>query len=109
MARLDRFLFMDERDTHFGGATQSILPKPISNHLLILLEGGGSLNKGPLPLRLKNMWCKAEGFKDLINEWWKSLEYSGSSSYVLMEKLKALKFRLRNWNKDVFGRVEERK
>ena len=26
-----------------------------------------------------------------------------------MEKLKALKFRLRNWNKDVFGRVEERK
>ena len=34
---------------------------------------------------------------------------NGSGSYVLIEKLKALKLKHKLWNKEVFGRVEERK
>ena len=34
---------------------------------------------------------------------------NGFDSYVLIEKLKALKLKLKLWNKEVFGRVEERK
>ena len=55
------------------------------------------------------MWLKAEGFKSLILDWWNSLEFRGSGSYVLMERLKALKVKLKSWNKEVFGRVEESK
>ena len=55
------------------------------------------------------MWIKEEGFKDLIRDWWQSFEFRGTSSYVLMEKLKAIKILLKTWNKDVFGRVEENK
>ena len=33
----------------------------------------------------------------------------GTSSYVVAEKLKSLKRKLKSWNKDVFGRVEDRK
>ena len=55
------------------------------------------------------MWIKEEGFKDLIKVWWQSLEFRGTSSYVLMENLKAIKFLLKTWNKEVFGRVEENK
>ena len=65
--------------------------------------------RGPLPFRFENMWLKEEGFKNLINEWWCSLEIRGSGSYVLTEKLKAIKVQLKNWNKNYFGRVEERK
>ena len=37
------------------------------------------------PLDLKNMWIK-----NLIDDWWNSFEYRGTSSFVLMEKIIAL-------------------
>ena len=30
--------------------------------------------RGILPFRFENMWLKEEGFKNLVNEWWCSLE-----------------------------------
>ena len=92
MARLVR----DEWEVHFGGVRQSLLPKPLSDHHPILLEGGGCPVRGPLPFRFENMWLKEEGFKNLINEWWCSLEIRGSGSYVLTKKLKAIKVQLKN-------------
>ena len=52
------------------------------------------------------MWLKFEGFKDLLRVWWQSLHFSGSFSFILASKLKALEGILRAWNKEVFGRVE---
>ncbi|RVX11146.1 hypothetical protein CK203_013338 [Vitis vinifera] len=49
------------------------------------------------------MWLKEEGFKELLRGWW--FNYSGSYSFILIEKLKALKIKLKNWNKEVFGKV----
>ena len=95
MARLDRRLVTDDWEIHFGGARQSLLPKPLSYHHPIFLEGGGC-PVGPLPFRFENMWLKEEGFKNLINEWWCSLEIRGSGSYVLTENLKAIKVQLKN-------------
>ena len=109
MARLDRFLVSEEWDCLFGGTRQSILPRPTSDHFPILLEGGRVLPKRPSPFRFENMWIKEKGFKDLIKVWWQRLEFRGTSSYVLMEKMKAIKNLLKNWNKEVFGRVEENK
>ena len=86
-----------------------MLPKPTSDHHPILLEGGGSQVRGPIPFRFENMWLKETGFKNLIYEWWHSYEISGPGSFVLTEKMKALKCKLRTWNKVFFGRVEERK
>ncbi|RVW30958.1 Transposon TX1 uncharacterized 149 kDa protein [Vitis vinifera] len=39
--------------------------------------------------------------------WWMGLNFSGSASFVLASKLKALKPLLRDWNKLEFGKVEE--
>ena len=41
MARLDKFLVADAWEVLFGGARQSLLPKPLSELHPILLEGGG--------------------------------------------------------------------
>ena len=73
------------------------------------LKGEGEGLSAPAPFRFGNMWIKEEGFKDLIREWWQSFEFRGTSSYVLMEKIKPLKSKLKVWNKEVFGRVEENK
>ncbi|RVX14296.1 Transposon TX1 uncharacterized 149 kDa protein [Vitis vinifera] len=51
------------------------------------------------------MWLKEKGFKDLLKGWWQSLRFNGSFSFILVEKLKALKAILKSWNKDVFGKV----
>ena len=56
---MDRFLVSDEWEAHFGGVVQSMMPRPISDHFLVLLEGGGLAESGPLPFRFENMWLKA--------------------------------------------------
>ena len=48
-ARLDRFLVTPNWLDQFSGVR---LPKPISDHFPILLEGGG-LRRGPPPFRFK--------------------------------------------------------
>ncbi|RVW81504.1 LINE-1 reverse transcriptase-like [Vitis vinifera] len=68
-ARLDRFLVTPCWLDQFSRVVQRRLPKPTSDHFLVLLEGG-SLRRGPTPFRFENMWFKVEGFKDLIRNWW---------------------------------------
>ena len=80
----------------------------MSTHFPILLDGGG-LRRGPSLFRFENMWLKVEGFKDLLKSWWEGDSFSGSSSFILAEKLKVLKSKLKEWNRDIFGRVEYKK
>ncbi|RVW43419.1 putative mitochondrial protein [Vitis vinifera] len=108
MSRLDRFLVNEGWDCRFSHSRQSVLPRPVSDHFPILLEGGG-LRNGPSPFRFENMWLKVEGFKDLLKAWWEGDNFNGAASYVLAEKLKVVKTKLKEWNRDVFGRVEYRK
>ena len=63
----------------------------------------------PFPFRFESMWLKEKGFHTLIANWWTNLEFHGTRSYILMEKLKALKENLRLWNKETFNNVELRK
>ncbi|RVW53546.1 hypothetical protein CK203_092382 [Vitis vinifera] len=65
-----------------GGAMQYVLPKSVSDHFPILLDGEGA--------------------------WWKGLSFSESASYVLAAKLKALKSLLIDWNRMVFEENEVR-
>ena len=64
-ARLDRFLVSPSWLDQFSNVIQKRLPRPISDHFRILIEGGG-MRRGPSPFRFENMWLKVEGFKDLI-------------------------------------------
>lgn len=56
----------------------SVLPRPGSNHTLLLLKGGGCLvGKGPRPFRFQNLWLLHPGFVELIEGWWEELEVRG--------------------------------
>ena len=101
-SRVDRFLISEDWENYFSGVSRCTLPRPVFDHFPILLDGGG-VRRGPIPFRFKNMWLKEEGFKELLRGWW--FNYSGSYSFILTEKLKALKIKLKNWNKEVFGKV----
>ncbi|RVW26389.1 putative ribonuclease H protein [Vitis vinifera] len=77
-ARLDRFLVSPSWLDKFSGVNQRRLPRPVSDHFPILLEGGG-LRRGPSPFR------------------------SGAA------KTKELKQKLKVWNREVFGNLEDNK
>ncbi|RVW95640.1 LINE-1 reverse transcriptase-like [Vitis vinifera] len=53
------------------------------------------------------MWLKVEGFLDLIRNWWREIEVRGTASYRLAAKMKELKQKLKAWNRDVFGNLED--
>jgi hypothetical protein len=55
------------------------------------------------------MWLKSDGFVDKVRHWWSSYSFLGTPSFVLAQKLKALKVDLKRWNEQVFGNVEFRK
>ena len=48
---------------------------------------------------------KEKGFKEMLKSWWQGFNFNGTYSFILTEKLKALKTNLKIWNKDVFGKV----
>ena len=104
MSRLDLFLVSKDWETHFSGVMQCTLPRLVSDHFPILLDGCG-VRRGPIPFRFENMWRKEKGFKEMLKSWWQGFNFSRSYSFILTEKLKALKTNLKIWNKDVFGKM----
>ena len=107
-ACLDRFLVSPCWLDQFSRVCQRRLPRPISDHFPVLLEGG-SWSRGPAPFRFENMWFKVEGFKELIRNWWQETVVRGSASFRLSEKLKVLKQKLKIWNREEFGNLESNK
>ncbi|XP_058783382.1 uncharacterized protein LOC131658063 [Vicia villosa] len=63
-------------------------------------------NWGPKPFKFNNEWFSFDSFIPFVENEWKSLKVEGRGDYVLKEKLRLLKDKLRSWNKDVFGRIE---
>ena len=104
MPRLDRFLVIADWESQFSNTIQSTLSRLVSDHCPVLLDSE-EINSGPSPFCFEIMWLKFDGFKDLLRDWWQSLHFSGSFSFVLASKLKALKGILRVWNKEVFAEL----
>ena len=52
---------------------------------------------------------KVEGFVDRFKQWWDGYSFVGSPSFILAQKLKALKADLKKWNREDFGDLALRK
>lgn len=67
MSRLNKFLFSSQWEDHFLRVKQIALPKPMSDHLPILLKQGGYTRSRAL-FRFELMWMEYFGFKDRVKE-----------------------------------------
>jgi hypothetical protein len=65
-----------------------------SDHFPVLLDCG-NIQRRSRPFRFENMWLKAEGFAELVKDWWESYSVDGTPSFVFAAKLKALKVDLK--------------
>ena len=107
-SRLDRFLFSPVLETHFSKIVQKRLPRIVSDHFPVLLTCG-FMERGKSPFRFENMWLKVDGFVGRVKGWWDSYTFNGSPSFILVQKLKALKLDIQRWNREEFGDINHRK
>ena len=108
MPRIDRTLASVDWVDHFGTVSQRVLPCVVSDHCPLLVVAR-SVNKGQSAFKYENMWLKEEGFVERVRQWWNGYCFSGSPSFIMGRKLKALKEDLKKWNKEEFGNLAFRK
>ncbi|XP_057418410.1 uncharacterized protein LOC130712600 [Lotus japonicus] len=97
-SRLDRWLVSDEVLVTFSNMSQSVLPWNVSDHRAVGLFFGVS-DSGPKPFYYFNHWVDEEGFNELVESWWRSAVFQGWSSYVLQQKLRGLRGKIREWRR----------
>lgn len=82
----------------FSQIKQTILPKLLSDHNPILLTCRNWEWKRSY-FKFKTWWLEVDGFKEKVRELWDSFNIDARPGYVLVEKLKLLKGKLKEWSR----------
>ncbi|XP_058733278.1 uncharacterized protein LOC131604879 [Vicia villosa] len=104
-SRIDRFLVADTMVSRWGIVGQLARDHDISDHCPIWLIGNNS-NWGSKPFKVNNKWFSNKDFLSFVEKEWLELKVEGRGDFVLKEKLRRLKERLRWWNVNIFGRFD---
>ncbi|XP_058778478.1 uncharacterized protein LOC131652588 [Vicia villosa] len=111
-SRIDRFLISEEWCISWPSSSQWALDKELSDHRPILLCDA-TKKWGPKPFRMLNCWRKVEGYHDFVKEHWQGMNVEGWSMFVLKEKLKMIKGKLKEWHKshtqNLEGKIKDAK
>ncbi|WMV51255.1 hypothetical protein MTR67_044640 [Solanum verrucosum] len=107
-SRIDRILVSQEWDDVFSNLKQYTMQRIILDHSPVTLQGG-SWKKNKSYFKFENWWLRTDGFTDRIREWWDSFDYIGTPDYILASKLKALKHKLKEWNRSEQGSLGQQR
>ncbi|GJV13204.1 RNA-directed DNA polymerase, eukaryota [Tanacetum coccineum] len=100
MSKLDRFLVSDSILNLFPHIYAITLERYLSDRWPILLREH-HVDYGPIPFRFFHYWCEVDGFSELVEDVWKESPNNASNAMVsFMGKLKYLKVKIREWNKN---------
>lgn len=105
MSRIDRFLLTEKLIDEWKVAAQWIGDRDISDHCPMWLKTSDE-NWGPKPFRFNNCWLDHKEFLSYVTTCWGSFHVEGWKGYMLKEKKKLLKEKLKWWNKEVFGIID---
>ncbi|XP_058759393.1 uncharacterized protein LOC131632672 [Vicia villosa] len=103
-SRLDRFLVSSNLVNLWGVVGQQIGDRDISDHCPIWLVVD-KMDWDPKPFKFNNSWFQDKGFIGFVEKEWSGMNIYGHGDFVLKEKLRLLKIKLRWWNYNVFGKI----
>ncbi|PNX72998.1 cysteine-rich receptor-like protein kinase [Trifolium pratense] len=98
MSRIDRFLISEAWSREWPKCKQWCLDKELSDHCPIMLCEKEQ-NWGPKPFRMLSCWKETAGYHKYVREQWNDIKVEGWGMYVLKEKFKLIKVRLKEWHK----------
>jgi hypothetical protein len=76
----------------------------------VQLEAGFQTTPKNRPFRFEKFWIEHPTFKERIKQWWSEEQpEQGTRMFKLYKKLKHIKYRLKEWNKDTFGNINQEK
>eukprot|EP00253_Pinus_taeda_P032535 PITA_32535 len=108
--KLDRFIIAEDLMFIDKEMIVRILPFGGSDHWLVQLEIQGIGTPKIGPFRFENIWPTHPDFIINITKWWtKDLHIQGTRMFLLHKRLKHIKLRLKDWNKNEFGNIFEAK
>lgn len=99
-SKLDRLFISPEWLLQFRSLKVSLLKRTISDHCPLHVYSREK-NWGPRPFRFLNCWLQHPNCLKLIEESW-----SSNANLPIVEKLRKVKSRLREWNSKEFGQID---
>ncbi|GKV26314.1 hypothetical protein SLEP1_g35645 [Rubroshorea leprosula] len=81
------------------------MTRGISDHCPISLSSS-NFDWGPKPFRSIDSWTSHPGFSQMIEKSWNSFYVKGFWGFKCKEKLKLLRQKLKQWNKEEFGNID---
>jgi hypothetical protein len=74
------------------------------------LEVGFQTTPNNRPFRFEKFWIEHLTFKEIIKQWWREEKIEqGTRMFKLYMKLKYIKYKLKEWNKETFGNINQEK
>ncbi|XP_058786822.1 uncharacterized protein LOC131661328 [Vicia villosa] len=104
-SRIDRFLVADNIVSDWGVIGQMVEDRDVSDHCPVWLICDKA-NWGPKPFKVNKEWFSNKDFLPFVKKEWISIKVEGRGDFILKEKLRILKDKLRWWNINVFGRFD---
>ncbi|KAM7517189.1 hypothetical protein LguiA_006772 [Lonicera macranthoides] len=78
-----------------------------SDHCPLIINFGDLTSRAPTSFRFLNVWCQHDGFANVVQEAWNSVPFSRNCTQTIINKLKATKKCLVEWNRNVFGNIHK--
>ena len=109
-SRLDRFLISENILLEGTTFDSDILPSGGSDHWPIALEAAFLETPKNRPFKFEKFWLTHPNFPELVKKWWdEPRNVSGTKMFKLQSKLKYIKHKLKEWNKETFGNINQEK
>lgn len=105
-SKLDRFIISE--DLILIGLDMSVFILTFGglDHWPIQLEASFIGTPKDKPFRFENVWLTHPDFISNIGRWWvEDIPIQGMNMFLLQQRLKHIKHRLKDWNKNEFGNI----
>ncbi|XP_038699743.1 uncharacterized protein LOC119997044 [Tripterygium wilfordii] len=107
MSRIDRTFVDTDWLFLFPNIVLQGLSKGLSDHCPLLFTLV-DLNWGPRPFKFLNCWWDHPDFRQFVCISWAALSNANMETHSIVTKLKLLKQRLKDWNHDTFGNINDK-